>query len=81
MLIVSNRDIDMREIQVSKNQHMLQEEESRRLVMKERIQVFTPIWKREDAEEIAHALVQKRLAGCIQIIGPTSSTYRWKSRI
>jgi hypothetical protein len=41
MLIVSNRDIDMLKIQVFKSQDMIQEEESRRLVMKEHIQVFT----------------------------------------
>jgi hypothetical protein len=41
MQIVSNRDIDMRKIQVFKSQDMIQEEESRRLVMKENIQVFT----------------------------------------
>ncbi|MDP2952779.1 MAG: divalent-cation tolerance protein CutA [Chloroflexota bacterium] len=47
----------------------------------EYIQVFTTTEKREDAERIARALVEKRLAGCVQIIGPIASTYRWKGAI
>ena len=35
----------------------------------EYIQVFTTTEKKEDAEGIAKALVEKRLAGCIQIGG------------
>ena len=37
-------------------------------MMEEYIQVFTAIEKKDDAEKIAEALVEKRLAGCIQII-------------
>ena len=48
---------------------------------KEHIQIFTTTEKRKDAEKIAHILVQKRLAGCVQIIGPISSTYWWKKKI
>jgi periplasmic divalent cation tolerance protein len=50
-------------------------------VLKEYIQVFTTTGRREDAEKIAQTLAQKRLAGCVQIIGPISSTFWWKSRI
>ena len=49
--------------------------------MKQFIQIFTTTEKREDAETIAKILVQKRLAGCVQIIGPMKSTYWWKSRM
>lgn len=49
--------------------------------MEEYIQIFTTTEKREDVERIAQTLVQKRLAGCVQIVGTVSSTYRWKSRI
>jgi periplasmic divalent cation tolerance protein len=49
--------------------------------MKECVQIFTTTGKREDAERIARTLVQKRLAGCAQIIGPIQSTYWWKNRI
>ena len=47
----------------------------------EYLQVFTTTEKKEDAEKIAKALVEKRLAGCVQIIGPIASTYRWKGAI
>jgi periplasmic divalent cation tolerance protein len=45
------------------------------------IQVSTTTEKREDAERIAAALVESRLAACVQILGPMTSTYRWKGRI
>lgn len=48
---------------------------------KEYIQVFTATEKKEDAEKIAKALVEKRLAGCVQIVGPVISTYWWKGDI
>ena len=47
----------------------------------EYIQVITAIAKREDAEEIANAMVEKRLAACVQIVGPIVSTYWWKGTI
>ena len=49
--------------------------------MEELIQVFTTIDKKEDAEKIAKTLVEKRLAGCFQIVGPIVSTYWWKENI
>jgi periplasmic divalent cation tolerance protein len=45
------------------------------------IQVMTATDKREDAERIARSLVETRLAGCVQIVGPVTSIYRWKGRI
>lgn len=45
------------------------------------IQVMTATDKREDAERIARSLVEGRLAGCVQIVGPVTSVYRWKGRI
>jgi periplasmic divalent cation tolerance protein len=45
------------------------------------IQVTTTTDKREDAERIARSLVETRLAGCVQIVGPVMSIYRWKGRI
>ena len=45
------------------------------------IQVLTTTNKREDAEGIAQALVEARLAGCVQILGPLTSVYRWKGKI
>ncbi len=48
---------------------------------KEYIQVFTTTEKREDAEKIAKTLVEKRLAACVQIVGPIASTYWWKGNV
>ena len=45
------------------------------------IQVMTATDKKEDAERIARSLVEMRLAGCVQIVGPIMSIYRWKGRI
>jgi periplasmic divalent cation tolerance protein len=45
------------------------------------IQVTTTTEKKEDAERIALALVDMRLAACVQIVGPITSIYRWKGKI
>lgn len=49
--------------------------------MTDYIQVFITVNSRDKAKEIAGALIEKRLAGCIQISGPISSMYRWQGRI
>jgi len=49
--------------------------------MAEHIQVITTVAQREDAERIARTLVEQRLAACVQVIGPVSSTYRWRGAI
>ena len=36
---------------------------------------------REDAERLARDLVERRLAACVQVLGPISSTYRWQGAI
>jgi len=45
------------------------------------IQVTTTAAERADAEKIARALVERRLAACVQVAGPVSSTYRWRGDI
>jgi periplasmic divalent cation tolerance protein len=45
------------------------------------IQVVTTIERREDADRIARLLVEERLAACVQVVGPISSTYRWRGAI
>jgi periplasmic divalent cation tolerance protein len=45
------------------------------------IQVVTTTETKADAQAIAHAIVEKRLAGCVQIIGPITSTYWWQGEI
>ncbi len=49
--------------------------------MEEPVQIVTTVDKKEDAERIAGVLVEKRLAACVQILGPIISTYRWKGKI
>ena len=45
------------------------------------IQVVTTTATQEDARKIAGALVEQRLAGCVQIVGPIESSYRWQGKI
>jgi periplasmic divalent cation tolerance protein len=49
--------------------------------MTEILQVSTTTDKREDAEKISKALIDKRLAACVQIAGPITSYYRWKGNL
>jgi periplasmic divalent cation tolerance protein len=49
--------------------------------MTEYVQVMTTTANRTDAEKIAGVLVEKKLAGCAQIIGPISSVYWWEEKI
>ena len=44
-------------------------------------QVVTTTERREDAERIARELVERRLAACVQVVGPVVSTYRWQGKI
>lgn len=45
------------------------------------IQITTTTDKKEDAERIALRLVEKKIAACVQIVGPITSIYRWKGDI
>lgn len=49
--------------------------------MSDYIQVVTTTEHEEQAAEIAHALVSARLAACVQVSGPITSTYRWQGQI
>jgi periplasmic divalent cation tolerance protein len=49
--------------------------------MSEAIQISTTTATREDAERIAAALVEQRLAACVQVGGPITSCYRWRDAI
>jgi periplasmic divalent cation tolerance protein len=49
--------------------------------MREYIQVTTTTESKADAEKIAESLVEKKLAGCVQIVGPISSVYLWEGKI
>ena len=45
------------------------------------IQVLTTAPSQEEAARIARALVEERLAACVQVLGPIASTYRWQGAI
>ena len=47
----------------------------------EHVQVLTTADSEDEAERIAAALVERRLAACVQIIGPIRSTYRWQGGV
>ena len=49
--------------------------------MTDHIQVITTTETEEDARRIALALVEARLAACVQVRGPITSTYRWEGKI
>lgn len=43
--------------------------------------VITTVASTEEAKRIAQALLEERLAACINIVGGMSSVYRWKAAI
>lgn len=43
--------------------------------------IFTTVSKPEDADKIANALIEKRLAACVQILPKMTSVYRWKGNV
>jgi len=45
------------------------------------VQVLTTVGSVEDAERISSALVERRLAACVQTIGPIASRYRWQGAV
>jgi len=49
--------------------------------MAEYLQVTTAADSEEEAERISAALVERRLAACVQVAGPVSSRYRWRGEL
>ena len=45
------------------------------------IQVVTTTTEKKDAETLAQAALENRLAACVQISGPIESRYWWNGRI
>lgn len=45
------------------------------------IQVITTTETKVQAQQLARALVQKRVAACVQIIGPITSVYWWQGKV
>lgn len=49
--------------------------------VQEFVQAITTTDSRATARRIARALVDRRLAACVQIVGPIESTYRWQGKV
>ncbi|HSR35624.1 MAG TPA: divalent-cation tolerance protein CutA [Desulfurivibrionaceae bacterium] len=49
--------------------------------MTEFVQIVTTVETAADAERIATALLEQRLAACVQIVGPIASHYWWQGKI
>jgi periplasmic divalent cation tolerance protein len=45
------------------------------------IQVATTVGSMEEARRLAEALVDRRLAACVQVLGPIVSRYRWRGEV
>ncbi|MDJ0511083.1 MAG: divalent-cation tolerance protein CutA [Crocosphaera sp.] len=45
------------------------------------IAILTTTSRQEDAKAIAKTLLERKLAGCIQIIGPITSHYYWQDEL
>lgn len=45
------------------------------------LQVVTTTESKEEAERIAAAVVAQRLAACVQVVGPMTSTYWWQGKV
>ena len=45
------------------------------------LQISTTTDSREKADTIASALVESRLAACVQVSGPITSVYRWQGEM
>jgi periplasmic divalent cation tolerance protein len=43
--------------------------------------VLTTAGSQEEARKIAHALVERRLAACVNIVPQTESVYRWQQKV
>ncbi len=45
------------------------------------VQIITTTASKDEAERIAQALLEQRLAACVQIVGPMESLYWWQGKI
>jgi len=49
--------------------------------MTDYVQVLTTAASEQEARQICDTLVENRLAACVQVAGPVSSTYRWQGKV
>ena len=43
--------------------------------------VLTTAGSQDEARKIAHGLVERRLAACVNVVAPVESVYRWQGKI
>jgi len=43
--------------------------------------VLTTIGDKDAAQELANLLLERRLAACVNIVGPITSVYRWRDQV
>jgi periplasmic divalent cation tolerance protein len=49
--------------------------------MSDYVQVLTAVASEEEAGRIAELLVERKLAACVQVVGPIVSRYRWQGKV
>jgi periplasmic divalent cation tolerance protein len=49
--------------------------------MTDYVQVLTTVGSEEEGRRLAAELVDRRLAACVQVIGPITSRYRWRGGV
>lgn len=49
--------------------------------MTDYIQVMTTVEDKSDAEKIARHLIEKKIAACVQILGPMQSYFQWQGKL
>ena len=49
--------------------------------MSDRVVAFSTVGRAEDAERIARALVERRLAACVNVLPGVVSVYRWEGEV
>jgi len=49
--------------------------------MSDCVQVMTTAGSEEEAGRISELLVERRLAACVQVVGPIVSRYRWQGAV
>ena len=49
--------------------------------MTDKLLVLTTAGSEEEAKKVAHALVERRLAACINIVPRIQSIYRWEGKV
>jgi periplasmic divalent cation tolerance protein len=43
--------------------------------------ILSTAGSREEADRLANALVERRLAACVNVLGPIASVYRWQGKV